>query len=237
MRPIGYSSGALALADFRRGVAMLRNRPVPVIELSALRYDELRPLTDALNELDLSQFQHISVHAPSQYPAANEHGIAHALLEVAGRGWPVIVHPDAIHDFSHWRRFGSRLYIENMDKRKPIGRTASELQSIFDQLPEASFCFDIGHARQVDSSMTEAYFILKQFGARLQQVHLSEVNTRSRHDRLSYASILAFREVAAMIPEDVPIVLETPVAEDQIEGEIQQAREALPVCRTELAVR
>jgi hypothetical protein len=121
------------------------------------------------------------------------------------------------------------LCVENMDKRKPIGRTANELESVFDQLPEASLCFDIGHARQVDSTMTEAYFILKRFSRRLRQVHLSEVNTRSKHDRLSYASVLAFREVAPLIPEDVPIILETPVSEDQLASEVQQATEALPL--------
>jgi hypothetical protein len=76
--------------------------------------------------------------------------------------------------------------------------------------------------------MTEAYFILKRFSRCLRQVHLSEVNTRSKHDPLSYASVLAFQEVAPLIPEDVPIILETPVPEDQIEFEVEQATEALP---------
>ena len=70
--------------------------------------------------------------------------------------------------------FGSLLCIENMDKRKPIGRSAGELRSIFDQLPDASLCFDIGHARQVDTTMTESYLILKEFGAKLRQVHMSQ---------------------------------------------------------------
>jgi endonuclease IV len=123
-----------------------------------------------------------------------------------------------------------------MDRRKPIGRTVSELERVFEQLPEASFCFDIGHARQVDSTMTDAYFILKRFGPKLRQVHLSEVNTSSKHDPLSYASIQAFREVAAFIADEIPIILETPIPEGQIEFEMSQALEALPAGQPAYAV-
>lgn len=237
MRRIGFSSGALAYADFRTGVAMLQNKAVYALELSALRQNELRPMLDGIDQLDLSQFEYIAFHAPSQFRPEDEEGIVHLLAGVCSRGWPVILHPDAVCDFSLWRRLGSMLCVENMDKRKPIGRTVSELERVFDRLPDASFCFDIGHARQVDSTMTEAYLILKRFSGCLRQVHLSEVNTRSRHDRLSYASILAFQEVAPFIPEDVPIILETPVPEDQIEFEITQAVEALPIAQPALLAR
>jgi hypothetical protein len=237
MRRIGFSSGALAYADFRTGVAMLKNKAIDALELSALRQCELRPMLDGIDDLDLSQFKYIAFHAPSQFKADDEEEIVNLLAGICDRGWPIVLHPDAVHDFSLWRRFGQMLCVENMDKRKPIGRTVSELERIFDELPEASFCFDIGHARQVDSTMTEAYFILKRFGRRLQQVHLSEVNTRSKHDPLSFASILAFQEVAPLIPEEVPIILETPVPEDQIEFEVEQAADALPLAQPALSAR
>ncbi len=106
-----------------------------------------------------------------------------------------------------------------------------ELKQIFAKLPEASFCFDFGHARQVDSTMTEADILLKTFDRRLRQVHVSEVNTSSKHDPLSYASILAFREIAPLLRQDVPVILETPVSEDRIESEMKRAMEALPTKR------
>jgi hypothetical protein len=235
MRRIGFSSGALAYADFRTGVAMLQNKAIHALELSALRQNELRPMLDDIDNLDLSQFEYIAFHAPSQFNAEDEEEIVEMLTGICDRGWPVILHPDAVHDFSLWRRLGRMLCVENMDKRKPIGRTVRELEWVFEQLPEASFCFDIGHARQVDSTMTEAYFILKRFGCRLRQVHLSEVNTRSKHDPLSYVSILAFQEVAPLIAEDVPVILETPVPEDQIDFEVEQAADALPVVHPALS--
>lgn len=237
MRPIGFSSGALAYADFRRGVAMLRNRDIHALELSALRQSELLPLVESLDGLDLNQFTYIAVHAPSQIDASSEVAIVALLTRIRHRRWPIILHPDAVHDWSLWRNFGAVLCIENMDKRKPIGRTTEELKEIFQRVPDASFCFDIGHARQVDSTMTEAYLMLKAFGGRLRQVHLSEVNTRSKHDPLSYGSILAFREVAHLIPETVPVILETPVRENEIELEIERAIKSLPLFQEAVLAR
>jgi hypothetical protein len=230
MRPIGFSSGALAYADFRRGVAMLLGKEIHFLELSALRENELDPLLDNLDELDLEQFRYVSIHAPSGFGPEREEAIVDRLAAaVLPRKWPVILHPDAVHNPDLWRRLGRFLCIENMDKRKPIGRTAEELAQVFDLFPEATLCFDIGHARQVDSTMTEAYLILTSFRKRLQQVHMSEVNTRSKHDPLSVTSILAFQDMADFIPPEIPIILETPVPEEQIMREIEKAAEALPV--------
>ena len=77
--------------------------------------------------------------------------------------------------------------------------------------------------------MTEAYLILREFGSKLTQVHVSEVNTRSKHDALSYTSILAFQEVARLIPEQIPLILETPVTEEEMESEVSKVREAFPL--------
>lgn len=231
MRTIGFSTGALAYADFRRAVDMLRGKPVRAIELSALRECELRPMLEGLDELDLSQFEYVSVHAPSDFPKEHEAEVVNLLSALSQRGWPIVLHPDVCHDFGLWRQFGSQLCVENMDIRKPRGRTMLELKQIFAKLPEASFCFDFGHARQVDSTMTEADILLKTFDRRLRQVHVSEVNTSSKHDPLSYASILAFREIAPLLRQDVPVILETPVSEDRIESEMKRATEALPTKR------
>lgn len=229
MRQIGFSTGALAYADFRLGLGMMQRKRLPAIELSALRKDELFPLLDAIETLDLSDFKYVSIHAPSQFDRSVEGALRDRLSNEIWRDWPIVIHPDAIRDFSLWRELGSAICVENMDKRKPIGRSARELALIFGELPDATFCFDIGHARQYDSTMTEAYLILREFGGRLRQVHVSEVNTSSRHAPLSYASILSFREVAHLIPSHVPLILETPVKEEDIASEIAKVREALPL--------
>jgi len=206
---------------------MLKDQPVQAVELSAIREHELIPLLRALDELDLSRYQYVSIHAPSSFSPEAEGWIFQELYETRHRGWPIIVHPDTLYDFSLWRLLGDLLCVENMDKRKPAGRTVRELEFLFRELPQASFCFDIGHARQVDTSMTEAYMMLKRFASRLRQVHISEVNTQNKHDRLSFVSILGFREVARLIPPTTPVIIESIVGQDQIRAEICRVQSVL----------
>ncbi len=227
MQPLGFSTGALALSDFRGALRMLKDQPVQAVELSAIREHELIPLVRSLGDLDLSQFQYVSIHAPSYFSEATELSIFRELYESRHRGWPIIVHPDTLHDFSLWRQLGDLLCIENMDKRKSAGRTVQELELLFEEFPQASFCFDIGHARQVDTSMTEAYLMLKRFSSRLRQVHISEVNTQNKHDRLSFVSILGFQEVTHLIPPSTPVIIESVVPQDQIGAEICRVQKSL----------
>jgi hypothetical protein len=229
MRNIGFSSGALAKGEFQDALRMLAPYDSPCLELSALRMAEVAPLVEALPTLDLARYAYLSFHAPGRFPQEEEEGLADLLFHQIDEAWPIIMHPDAIFDFAHWRRFGKRLAIENMDRRKPCGRNVEELKSIFAELPEASLCFDIGHARQYDSSMTEAFLILSTFAERLVQVHVSEVNSESQHDPISYGAKLAFQQVAELIPQEVPIIVESRVPENKIASEIESARKALTV--------
>jgi hypothetical protein len=227
MKCIGFSTGALARGDFRLALEMLANKNANAVELSALRQDELAPLVAELDDLDLSRFQYISFHAPSAMEQSFERTALELLAQVAARKWPIIVHPDAMHIPANWASLGDCLCIENMDKRKPIGQTAEDLAKIFEMLPNASLCFDIGHARQVDPTMMEAWSILQSFRGRIKQLHVSEVNTQSKHDPISLESVLAFQRVAHLLPADAPIILESRVEESEINEEIQNALAAL----------
>lgn len=227
MRLIGFSTGALALDDVRGALELLSHTELEAVELSALRQNELRPLVESLDTLDLTQFAYISFHAPSAMEEAFEKEALELLAQVAQRGWPIIVHPDAMHRHESWARFGELLLIENMDKRKPIGQSAVDLARYFEILPEARMCFDIGHARQVDPTMSEAAAILEAFRPRITELHVSEVNSQSKHDCISLASTLAFQEIADLIPPDVPVILESRVHEDQMYAEVQNALAAL----------
>ncbi len=202
---------------------LIQANHIRVVELSALREGELQPLLSGLGSLDLSTFDYVSFHAPSTLETLSEEQATALLRELLPRRWPIIVHPDAMRNRSLWQGFGEWLCIENMDKRKPIGRTVEELEPLFEAYPDASFCFDIGHARQVDPTMIEAAWLLDHFGDRLKQVHMSEVNSRSKHDAISYTAMQAFRKVADLIPPHVPIVLETVIPETQIATQLELA--------------
>jgi hypothetical protein len=229
MRPIGFSTGAVARGDFRLALDRLREHHVEAVELSALRMAELDPLVSAIADLDLRSFSFISIHAPSRFGPELEQSVVGRLGLLADRGYPIIVHPDVLSTPEVWSSLGNKLLIENMDKRKPVGRNVAELLPFFEALPGARFCFDVGHARQFDPSMTEASLLLHAFGDRLAEVHISEVNTASRHDPISQNAVRAFQAVRSYIPEAIPIILETLIADGQsdIPTEVLRAREAL----------
>jgi hypothetical protein len=227
MRAVGYSTGAIAPGDAPAALAALRGTPATAVELSALRLHELAPLLAAIPSLDLSAFAHVSVHAPSRFDAVDEPRVAEALAAGLPAGMPVVLHPDTMHDPAVWRPFGARLLVENMDKRKPTGRTLRELGRVFDALPEASFCFDVGHAHQVDRTMTDAFFLIEALGVRLGQIHISEVTSEGRHDPLGRPAVAAFRKVAAWIPASVPLILEGPSAPYGVAAQLSLAREAM----------
>src|SRR5436853_5416771 len=61
MKPIGFSTGALAKGDFATGLAVQRDVPrIDAVELSALRDHELPLLVDAIPSLDLDRFEYVS---------------------------------------------------------------------------------------------------------------------------------------------------------------------------------
>ena len=168
MPPIGFSTGALFRSDVKRGAELSCRLRLAAIELSALRVRELPEMVRFAGEADLSAFQYVSVHAPTDFTDDQEEEVARCLLGIAERHhWFVVVHPDTIRQPHLWARLGRHLCIENMDKRKPIGRTMEELSDVLERFPLASLCFDIAHAHQVDPTMTEAYRILRRFRSRI----------------------------------------------------------------------
>jgi hypothetical protein len=229
MRHIGFSTGAVAGGDFSSALALLVNQPgIDSIELSALRLHEVEPLLRAIPNMDLNRYSYISFHAPSSFPAEEEAPLVAALTQFVPKEWPIVLHPDTIHEAGLWSALGNRVAIENMDRRKSTGRTAGELRSVFSLLPDARFCFDIGHARQRDTSMAESYRILEAYGSRLTQLHVSEVNSASQHDPISYATKLGFQSIAHLIPAHVPLIIESRVSQSEISKEIDAVLESLP---------
>jgi hypothetical protein len=223
MRPLGFSTGALAKGDFRRGLALQRNDPsLGAIELSALRDHELRPLMSGLSELDLSDFSYVSIHAPSKLTALSERE-AFSVLSEAPTNWPIIVHPELIPTPTLWRGLGRRVCLENMDNRKTNGRTLREMRQLFEWLPDAEFCLDLGHARQIDPTMATAMRMAQEFSGRLRQLHVSEIGRSGEHLPLSALAIYAFQLVAPFIPPDCAVIIESVIEPDGMDREIRKS--------------
>jgi hypothetical protein len=223
---IGYSTGSLAKGNFTRALEILSGTPnsANVIELSTLRESELPILIDAIPKLDLHKYKHISIHAPSKLISFSEDNLIEHLTEITRYGYPIVVHPDIIVDFDKWLVLGDMLCIENMDKRKTIGRTSSDLQLIFEHLPDARFCLDFAHAKQVDPSMAECARMLRQFSEKLMQYHISDVTSDCNHVPINYEAIISYRKVAKLVPQNIPIIIESPVSESYFVKEINYVK-------------
>ncbi len=224
---IGFSTGALALSDFQAGLAMNEAAGLNAVELSALRETEVADLIAALDELPLIGMEYVSFHAPSSLHRSSEQELITQLQPVFDRGWPVIVHPDIMSDLELWASLGNRILVENMDQRKPIGRNTRELRQIFSRLPDARLCFDIAHARQVDPTMSVAVEILTEFGDRLAELHISEVDSGSRHVAISQLAMKSYQRISSLIPEHIPVIIESMIREADIPGEIEAVRASL----------
>lgn len=220
MRPLGFSTGALAKGDFRKGLALQQTKPsLQAIELSALRDHELRPLISALHEMDLSDFTYVSFHAPSKLTTLSEKEAFSILHEVPPK-WPIIVHPELMPTPPLWKGLGRRVCLENMDNRKSKGRTLREMRQLFEWLPDAEFCLDLGHARQIDPTMATAMKMAQEFSGRLRQLHVSEIGRYGEHLPLSALAIYAFQLVARFIPTNCAVIIESVVAPEGMDREI-----------------
>lgn len=229
MRRIGFSTGALAKGDFRKGICLQETFAgfAKAIELSALRESELDSLIDAIPHLDLRRFDYVSFHAPSSRVRFQEAEFVDRLSEVSRYIRNIVVHPDVIEHSFIWKDIEDCVVLENMDQRKAGARTATELKYYFDTLPRARFCFDIGHARQVDPTLSVAVELLRAFEDRLSEVHISEVDASSRHVSISFAAMHSYRQIATLIPKELPVIVESTVPQEHIQAEIVVALSSL----------
>lgn len=227
MMKIGFSTGALALSDFQRGLALNRAAGMNAVELSALRETEVAGVLAALDELPLAGLDYVSFHAPSSLHHNSDRVLVDQLKPILDRGWPVVIHPDIISDFDVWADLGGVILLENMDQRKPVGRNTRELRNLFARLPEARLCFDIAHARQVDPTMSVAVEILTEFADRLAELHISEVDSASRHVGISLSAMKSYQRISSLIPHGTPVIIESMIGEDEISGEVEAVRASL----------
>jgi len=231
MQPIGFSTGALAKSDFVRGLDIQRpHKRARAVELSALRDHELEPLLRAVHSLDLQRFDYVSFHAPSKLATLDERSVFE-LLRALPSEWPIVVHPEIMLTPSLWSSLGSRLCIENMDNRKALGRNAAELRGLFQTYPEATFCLDVGHARQIDPTMAVALQMLFDLGSRLRQVHVSDVGNRGEHLPLGVLAKWAYARVAHRVPQTCPLIIESVIPPESIAKEIDAVTEAFDLER------
>lgn len=206
---IGFSTGALERGNFRTALDWLNSNQIHNVELSALRLEELEPLVNYLDKVPADKFHYVSFHAPSAFPVEAESRVVQLLQKVSDRGCNIIVHPDVIYTPSLWRQFGAHLLIENMDRRKSVGRTVSELNYFFENLPLARLCLDVAHARQMDTTLTLLSKLVSHFAKRISEIHISELDSLCQHQPMSRSAVDDYRRLADNFSPTVPVIIES----------------------------
>jgi hypothetical protein len=206
---LGFSTGALERGDFASAVSWMIQHDIRTMELSALRFDELQPLVSSLDTLNLAAFDYISFHAPSSFTRAQEEEVIDLLMPVQKRGWNIIVHPDVIYTPSRWQCLGEQLLVENMDRRKAIGRTVNELKAVFQDLPKARLCLDVAHARQLDTTLFVLWDLVRNFTDRIAEIHISELDSRCRHQPMSRGAVADYQQVLGRTVRLAPAIVES----------------------------
>lgn len=195
--------------DWRTQIATAWEVSPFAIELSALSEPELPSLADFLDAGQSLPFRYISIHGPSKRLQGDEEKLVAELSGLARYANAVVMHPDTIENPELFRVLGHKLLLENMDARKETGRNRAELESIFAELPEAGFCFDVPHAWSVDPDMAVAAGLLDGFGGRLRHVHLSSLSEDLHHVPLTIEDEALFRPILERCL-DVPWIFEAP---------------------------
>lgn len=210
--PLGASTGMLEASrgdwDALAEGALATSRFAA--ELAALAEPELPGLLDWLAGAGALPFRYLSVHAPSKARTLDDAQLVARLLGLLPRVDAIVAHPDTIVDHEPWKALGGTLVLENMDARKPDGRTADELAAHFAALPEAGLCLDIAHVASVDPSLEEGHRILDRHGWRLRHLHVSSLDAGDRHVPLTTDDERRATPLLARC-KDVPWILEAPL--------------------------
>jgi hypothetical protein len=205
--PKGVSTGVFeSRCNWERLVAEAAETSTFAVELSALSEDELPGLIAYLAAAPRLPFRYVSVHAPVKNRKLNDAASAQALRELPLWVRSIVTHPDTLAELAPYRELDTRLVVENMDDRKTTGRTADELEPVFDELPQAGFCLDVAHVHSIDPTMAAGHELLDRFRSRLRQVHLSSL-TGGHHVPLTEADEELFADVLDRC-RDVPWILE-----------------------------
>lgn len=180
---LGFSTGCFFLQQrtLVESIQEIAGVETTAVELNFGRPEELLSLTD--NELiqvyeACQQFQHVSVHAPLRDAFFGKHDteLLEKLKEVALRtnARYIVFHPDMIDDAAFLEAtLGKLVALENMDNRKKIGQSATDLQRFFEIMPSASFLLDLNHVFTLDKTMKLAETLFQLFSDRLVGYHIS----------------------------------------------------------------
>lgn len=174
---LGFSTGVLHKTHSsisREIFEIFRALGCNAIELTCRSEDDILKLLREIKPADLGGFVHVSIHAPDV--------VTINTLELLQRAQEIfhfnliVIHPDEIENWEIFSRFDLPLAIENMDWKSERGKYVDSLQVIFENF-DTNMVLDVNHCFSNDPSMTLAGEMIKEFGSRISQIHVSGFET------------------------------------------------------------
>lgn len=219
---VGFSAAAINFKEQLSAYELFRSiyllRPV---EFSALRESEFDLILDLFLSLNPTN---ASFHAPSKYE--NEKHIVNRLKSVRSLNSPIILHPDAIIDYTLWQDFDN-LLLENMDFRK-APRSVDEMSKYFELLPKSNWCFDVAHSKGISDEL--GFDLLKNFKDKLKKIHISKLRPCSAvHECLDEDTLAYYKTLN--LPQTT-VIIESPVDfnKNAVIKELEYVNQIYPNC-------
>lgn len=203
--PIGFPSGCLAHCSPHATIAFSQAAGFPALELHP------QNIHDPILALSRHRFTYWSCHLPDK-PEVSDRDLTRMICQDSTHTDNFIIHANKIKLPSEWEPYQDKVLVENMDNNRTFGRYPEEMEEIFDSLPNAGFCFDLGHAFQVDPTLSLAKEMVAAFGDRLKELHISYVDQEGHHHSIPGELFEPFAEITQNIPQDIPTIIEPSMA-------------------------
>jgi hypothetical protein len=178
----GVATGALVTLrdDWQAAIHHVRAQGSLALELTAHNGPQITGLLDFAASVQpeyWDAFQYVSLHLPS--PDHATRALWEQSVAIASQlpTWNLVTHPNSLpDDLSLLSPIADRLCLENMDPHKPFGTTVEDLQTVFQQLPQAKFVLDIAHSHYIDPTDALGRSFVDAFHDRFAHVHASIID-------------------------------------------------------------
>jgi len=208
---LGFSTGCLykTRKSILEIIKLIADIGCNAIELAFLDIDELNTLDDLIKGT-FRAFEYVSFHAPALDFIYQDEKVTKDLLDKIQRAYNnfnleiVVIHPDRIASWEVFNNFSISPAIENMDNRKPVGKTVRSLQDLFNRY-EMDMVLDLMHCYTNDKSMNLARELSVNFKDKIKEIHLSGFD---KHHAPLYKTKQT--EIIEAIPDkNLPIIIES----------------------------
>jgi len=228
---LGFTTGELKPISIESKIEKYKELGCRAIELGLVDVgiNERWLAVKKITPKQLEGFDHVSVHAPGGSFVYKKDKTTFAILDKLQILYDkfqfrhAIIHPDRVEDWSVFDKYSFSIATENMDSRKPIGKSVNSLKKIFDKV-DCKLVLDINHSYVNDKSLALVGEFYNAFKDRITEIHLSGYETL--HDPLFKTKQI---EIIKAIPDkNLPIIIESMQSSlDDIESEYNYIRNVL----------